>query len=198
MKTVRILSLALPLLALGCVSHTKVTLHQPSAPASQRELTLSGDWTYWSGDSGGARCLLAFPLPGARDGPRDFLCYLTLPGRDGEWKVGKNGTGEVGGFLIQAVGELGGKTIVTSGSVRTRPLFLQPQTLVLRLDLSFDDGSRLIGTAWVSESTQELSAFRRRYEGDVTALESPTSQPAEAVQDATMPRRDGTEHRTGG
>jgi hypothetical protein len=57
----------------GCARQSAVTLIQPHAPRSQQALRLASRWAFSDGREGRRHSLLAFPLPGAEDGPRSFL-----------------------------------------------------------------------------------------------------------------------------
>lgn len=166
------------LAAAGCAPRSELRLLQPSAPPAQRNLTLASDWA-WYLDEGGRRfVLLAYPLPGARDGPRDFLVFLSAPEDDGELTVDPDDPSAVRGFLIQVVGQLRGKTLFRSGSLSVRRRFLERARRELTLDLQCADGTQLTGRALIDPDPRELRAFQRRFAGDVQKLAPPETQPA--------------------
>jgi hypothetical protein len=178
------------LLALsGCTLPNEIRLHQPQAPPIQRALRLTSTWAYFQASGARLTCLLAFPLPGAVDGPRDFLIYLSAPAGAGPIEFGQSGPDAPGGFLIQATGLRRGKTVFVGGSATVGKPFLDPHRRALELDVACDDGSRITGRALLSAAPEELRRFERRYAGDIALLAAPASQPAtQRAPAATAPR----------
>lgn len=171
----------------GCRRGGEITLHQPSAPPSQRELELAGSSTFCATHAGRRSYLLAFPLPGAEDGPRDFLMYLSTPDARGRWRVDPDSPEAVRGFMIQGVGRLAGKTCFTGGTVRCRKVWFAPRLCRLDFDVRCDDRTRITGTAYVESAAQEVHIFEQRYAADLALLSSPTSPPS--APDGGTPQR---------
>lgn len=155
----------------GCRSVADVTIVQPFAPPAQRTLELR-DGTRGYDLRGDDRmvALLAFPLPGARDGPDDFVIYLDLPRAVGEWRVG--GDTGVRGFLIQATGALRGKTTFASGSVTLKSPLLGGQKRTLALEVQTADGATIRGRIAIRPDSIAVREFEQRRSGDVAALGS--------------------------
>lgn len=163
--------------ACGCGRRATITLEQPQARPAQQRLKLASNWAFTGLDGPRRIVQLDFPLPGGVDGPRDFRFYLVIPNSPGWHEV--SGSGGVRGFLIQAApGELHGKSLAVAGRVRLREILTLPQERKLEIDVRFEDGSRIAGTARVVEDDGELRAFRNRYGGDIAALRI---QPPDAV-----------------
>jgi len=171
----------------GCARRSEFVLHQPFAPSSQRELELTSRWAFSSVDAQRRTCVLAFPRPGADDGLRDFLIYLSLPAGLGVTTVDPADPAAARGFLIQKVGHLKGKVTFTSGTVGCRKVFLKGALRRLELDVHGEDGTHIVGTAFVEADARELRTFERRYAADVSLLGPPSSQPARPDGD-TAPR----------
>jgi len=161
----------------GCAHRSKLVLHQPFAPASQRELDLTSRWAFSSMDAQRRTCVLAFPRPGADDGLRDFLIYISLPAGLGVTTVDPADPATARGFLIQKVGHLKGKVPFTSGTVRCRKVLLKGALRRLGLDVRGEDGTHIVGTAFVEADRREVRTFERRYAADVSLLGPPSSQP---------------------
>ncbi|MGD8450336.1 MAG: hypothetical protein PVJ57_00830 [Phycisphaerae bacterium] len=160
----------------GCAPRARLVLHQPTAPPAQQHLEIASDWSYCADDNGRRQVLLAFPLPGAKDGPRDFLVHLATPPGEGTYPVDEHGPGGVQGFLIQAVGARRGKTVFTGGEVCIRPAWLARHRWKLTLDVQCSDGTRIEGDAVLSPAAAEWRTFKRRYAADL----APTAtQPAD-------------------
>lgn len=165
----------------------KVVLEQPHAPRSQQRLELTSDWSFLQRADGRRECVLAFPLPGAEDGPRDFHIFLSLPDADGDARVATDASG-VRGFLIDEVSlTMLGKTEFSAGHVRSAAIWFTPGARRLDLDLTCEDGTHIRGTARVREDALELRAFRRRFGADIAALLGDESQP-EPAGSPTSPR----------
>lgn len=162
----------------GCTRTTTITLNQPFAPHAQQSLRLESRWAFSDARDGRAQYLLAFPLPGAEAGPRDFLVYVDAPDRSAEIAIAADEPAAARGFLIQAVGELRGRTAFSGGRLRRSDVLLQPRRKRLELDFTCADGTRIFGTAFVEHSTYELGAFESRYAADVATLAvTPASHP---------------------
>jgi hypothetical protein len=157
-----------------------LVLHQPSAPPGQRELKLSSQWAFHAGADDRQSYLLAFPLPGVKDGPRDFLLYLSAPAGEGRFLVAPESPDGVRGFMIQVVGELRGKATLASGQVRISRPWLQPNRIRLDLAVYCEDGTEITGQAPTQFASTELKTFERRYAADVALLTPASSQPSEA------------------
>jgi hypothetical protein len=172
------LLLALP----GCAPNAQIMLHQPFAPRaeivlrqpfappSQQELKLASNSAFDTVADDRRIWLLAFPLPSQPDGPRDFHVYLSTPDGVDDFAADQGSQTAVRGFLIQEVGQLRGKTVVTGGRVRVSKPWYDPRRCVLDLNLACSDGTVIIGHARAEPVASEISAFERRYSGDVLAL----------------------------
>jgi hypothetical protein len=169
--------------ALGCGPRAALTLHQPNAPAVQQKLELASDWACVAAAEGKRAVLVDFPLPGSAAGPRDFRVYLELPARDGKFAAGAGQP--VRGFFIQEVGRRSGKTLIADGFAQIDAPLLRPNERVLELDLSTDDGTRLVGKARLRSDDLELQRFRARFSADVAALEA-SENPARIVTEETV------------
>ena len=161
---------------LGCAHRSELVLHQPFAPASQRELDLTSRWAFSSVDAQRRTCLLAFPRPDADDGLRDFLIYVSLPAGLGVTTVDPADSAAARGFLIQKVGHLKGKVAFTSGTIRCRKVLLKGALRRLELDVYGEDGTHIVGTAFIEADAREVRTFERRYAADVSLLGPPSSQ----------------------
>lgn len=181
---------ALVVCASGCARQSEVVLCQPFAPPSQQELRLTSRWAFSTVDSGRRNCLLAFPLPRAKDGPRDFLLYLSAPNDRGRFHVNPEHPASVRGFLVQAVGDLKGKTTLTDGTIAVRGVWLKPRWLRLDLALRCDDGAAISGRVFLQDAPAEVHSFERQYAADIALLMPGTSQPTESKA-GTDPRRSG-------
>lgn len=186
--------LIITLLVTGCQRPNRLLLEQPFAPPAQREMTLTSDWG-WSGpaEGGGEAVLLDFPLPGAVNGFRAFHVYLNVPEALGDFEIGQPGSSAAAGFFIQEVGDLKGKVVFDSGSIRVRQPWLQPARRLVEMDVSDESGFRLSGSVRVIEDDAEIRKFTREFAGDVAALRAaPTSGPAEEpASEETSPRERG-------
>ena len=162
----------------GCARRGEFVLHQPFAPPKQRELDLTSRWAFSSVDAQRRTCLLAFPRPDADDGLRDFLIYVSLPAGLGVTTVDPADPAAARGFLIQKVGHLKGKVAFTSGTVRCRKVLLKGALRRLELDVRGEDGTHIVGAAFVEADAREVRTFERRYAADVSLLGPPSSHPA--------------------
>jgi len=152
-------------------------------------MTLTSDWG-WAGsaESGGAAVLLQFPLPGAVNGFRAFHVYLATPDALGEFELGRR---QAGGFFVQEVGDLKGKVVFESGSIRVRRPWLRPSRRRVDLDLTAASGFRLSGSVTVRQDDGEIRRFARDFAGDMAALRvaAAASQPSESLaSEETSPR----------
>lgn len=181
----------LPVLVLctlpACAPRATITLDQPHAPVSQQRMELSSAWGYTFSGGGTREVLLDFPLPGRKDGPRDFRLFLQLPDGQPVTHAGRDDPSAARGFFVQEVGRMRGKTEFTGGTVGTGGVFLQPGRRRIDLQLECDDGTRIAGRAFVEENAEELRAFRRRFAADVLALRA-ESQPAQTRAAPTASR----------
>ncbi len=172
----------------GCSRRAAVVLHQPFAPPSQQDLKLKSRWAFSLTGPEHYRCLLGFPRPSGADGPRDFHVYMALPESEGELVVTPDSPDGARGLLIQEVGRLRGKTEFASGTVRCRPVFLQPGLRCLDLNVRCVDGTSVVGTAYVQLDEREVRRFEREFAADIRHLNSSQAQPDETAE--TAPRRD--------
>lgn len=193
-RRVAALTCALLGLALcGCGSSAKVRLQQPFAPPAQQDIRLESDWSFTDAGAGRRSVLVEFPLPGSEVGPRDFHLYLSLPETTGDVTIDPRNAGMGRGFLIQEVGRYKGKTEFESGFVMLKRGLLPPRGWRLELDINCRDGARLTGSARLQENTLEVGAFRRKFVGDLAALEETTRPPQSAPTPGGEPDSQPTE-----
>ena len=169
----------LPLLLAGCAPKIELVLRQPFAPPAQQNLRLTSDRGYHAVTGDWRTCVLTLPLPGAVDGPRAFVIYLSAPNAPGALPVAPESPQGVRGFLIQELGALAGRSDFVGGTLRCRSVFLAPRLRRLDLNLRTADGAELVGQATIEEAPREILAFEREFAGDVAQLAPATSQPAE-------------------
>jgi hypothetical protein len=155
-------------LATGCTNHHQVFLLQDFAPPSQQRLALTSEVAAQADRGTQQTCVFTFPLPGAERGPRAFVLYLRLPAGKGTFGVGPNG---VGGFLVQEVGDLAGRTDITGGTVRAKGVWLRPSRRVLELDLTCSDGSAIRGKVTVTSDGGVVRALEQEFAADVRRLD---------------------------
>lgn len=160
------------LLSAGCAPRAQVQLLQPSAPPMQQNIRLAADWAHVSADGARRECLLDFPLPNSKDGPRDFRLFLSLAATESAQSIDLHDPQAARGFLIQAVGSRKGKTVFTGGTVRLRPIPFDRRHQKLELDLTCEDGSQISGSAKVIADDSELRDFKRRFAADIVALDA--------------------------
>lgn len=174
----------------GCAQHrAAMTLDQPHAPPSQRQLTLASDWAFSATQDARRLILIDFALPGASDGPRDFRVFLAMPGNSDKAVIAATSQGgSAAGFFIQKVGRLSGKTTFVEGSVSVEDALLQPGTRELTLDVRCADGTRIAGSARLRESDEELRLFLQSHAADVAALDAAESTQTAYASDATPGR----------
>lgn len=166
--------------AAGCAPPNRIVLVQPTAPPAQQRLELATRWVFFDQAGDRVRALLAYPLPGSLDGPRDFLLYLDLPAGGGRLAVDSSSGGATG-FLIQRKGFRRGKAVFAGGTVDARRRWLNGRVLDLRLDVECDDRTRVVGRAALRLDEREMGEFAARYAADIGSLasrERVTSQPA--------------------
>lgn len=168
----------------GCTRSGEIVLEQPSAPPQQQYLRLASAWAFRAIDGDRQKCLLAFPLPGAMDGPRDFLVYFTAPTGTGELTIDADRPDATHGFLIQKVGDLRGRTDFAGGSLHCQEVWLAPRFRQMDLNVHCADGTVIRGRALVEDLPAEVRMFEREYAGDVQTL-APESQPTEGQRTGT-------------
>jgi len=166
------------LLLAGCSPSAEFVLHQPFAPPSQQILKLTGERAYHAGEGETQTSVLAFPLPGAVEGPRAFVLYLSSPSRMGRVAVAPRDPQGARGFLIQELGALAGRSDFAEGTVRYRRVPLAPRMRQLDVNIRTQDGAEISGRAYLEESATGVESFEREFAADVASLS--TSQPAEA------------------
>ena len=175
-----LLGILLPLA--GCGPHVNVTLQQPFAPPSQRNLELVARHAFRLTDGGRQRCLLTFPLPSADNGPQAFLLYFCGPDETGDLRIDPADPAATQGFLIQGVGALAGRTDFNAGQIRCRKPWYAPKRRQLEFDVRCTDGSRIIGQATVEDGPRTVRAFERDYAADIAQIhpvkgDSPSEPP---------------------
>lgn len=172
------------MLLAGCGRSGEFVLHQPFAPPAQQDLELVRKWAFHALEGDRRACFLGFPLPGAKDGPRTFVLYVSSPDELGELSVDPDDPQGVQGFLIQELGHLAGRTDFVSGTVRYRKVWLRRNLCRLEVDVRCADGTEITGQACLERKPREMRAFERRFAADVAELRAPTL-------DAGQPRRTG-------
>jgi hypothetical protein len=153
-------------------------LHQPFAPPSQQTLKLTCERAYHASSGDTQTCVLAFPLPGAVEGPRAFVVYISSPNRTGRIAVAPHDPQGARGFLIQELGALAGRSDFAEGTVRYRKVPLAPRLRRLDVSVRTQDGAEITGQAILDESPTGVESFEREFPADVASLS--TSQPAES------------------
>jgi hypothetical protein len=152
----------------GCANPSGLRLEQPGLSGPQQRLELVSEQVYWTGDGPVYRLLAEVPLPGAGTGRAAYLLYLRVTSNS-DTKGGTSGPVEVRGFLIQTRGTQAGLTpLVEAGVVEERP---GEKTWKLRVDLVFEDSSRLTGHLIARRADWKLTRFETRsHTADVQAL----------------------------
>ncbi len=165
----------------------RITLTQPQAPPAQQRIELASDWGAVSDDGERKLALVDFPLPGRKDGPRDFRVFLDLPLDARDETIRPGDVAAARGFLLQEVGRLRGKANFTSGSVAISrdPFRIRPPTL--RIDVTCDDGTRVVGSARLTSDPETIRSFLRKFAADVAALRSQEPDASIAADDAGTP-----------
>lgn len=163
----------------GCSTKASLDLHQPGAPPAQREMRLESDWAATHVDQGRRACLLDFPLPGGKAGPRDFRCYVETPEGEGVFEIAEHGPAR--GFLLQEIGLRRGKTVFRSGTVKVSSPVLRPSERVVEVDVACDDGTRVIGGAKIRPDHDVVRRFRDGHAADIASLAGSPEAPAAAL-----------------
>jgi len=180
-------AVAFLLLVAGCARDIAVVLHQPFATPCYRRIRLEGSWNYSRTDVDRQENLLAFPLPGAGTGPRDFLIYISRPIGEGEFHVDAESPDGVRGFLIQKVGRWRGKTNFEAGHIVASSVPLKSQQTRLELALRCQDETTITGEIIVEEIPDELRRFTRKHAADIELLNALPESDVD-VGDETSPR----------
>jgi hypothetical protein len=164
----------------GCARKAEFTLHQPFAPPAQQNLKLAGDWAFRAAtlDTERETYALAFPLPGAADGPRAFVVYFTAPRKTGKLAIASNDPQAVRGFMIQEVGALAGRCDFVAGTLEVRAVPLAPRLRKLLIQARTEDGAELEGQALVEDLPRAIQSFEREFSGDVASLSPPPTPEA--------------------
>ena len=173
----------------GCSPSAELVLHQPFAPRSQQVLKLTSERAYHAAAGDTQNCVLAFPLPGAADGPRAFVLYIAAPNRTGKIAVVPHDPQGARGFLIQELGALAGRSDFASGTVRYRRVPLAPRMRQLDVDIRTQDGATISGRAYLEDSVPAVESFEREFSADVASL-TPTPAPADAADDSGPPEEE--------
>ncbi len=180
----------------GCRTAAEVRIIQAGLRPPQDEVALRSGWAYVADDAPGLeRILLMFPLPGARAGDRQFFIYLRVPGRQSKpVHVGDPlpEGGRVCGFLIQATGQLAGKTVFEKGKIQLQGVpFDGGYRRQGRITLYGADGSMVDGRFVAVVDSLEVIDFEDDKAGDVRALIQ-TDLPADTKQPDLGPRSEGS------
>lgn len=173
----------------GCAAVETVRLEQPFAPPAQRAMQLTPELAVIAERGDDLACLLSLGLPGARAGPRAYAAYYRFKPQPAEQRLSP--ADDACGFLVQEVGELRGKSVFDSGTLRYQPRDWLHAVPMLDLDAIASDGTRLSGRVSLTDDNGALKSFERRYAGDVAALCNPSSQPTpqESTDRETPARR---------
>lgn len=153
-----------------------LTLHQPFAPAAQQKLTLQSDHACCSTEGDEQLATLSFALPGAVDGPRAFVIYLSAPIGTRPHQVVPQERSSARGFIIQEVGKLAGRSDFADGTVRISDAFFRPRARHLELDVRTADGARLVGSATLEFDARQVAAIRREFAADIATLLPPAPE----------------------
>lgn len=155
----------------GCLSQPSVTLYQSFAPSGQRELRLRDARVSISSKPDSRTIAAVFSRPGSDIASRDFVLYLVVPPGNGEWVADPNSSGGVRGFLIQAVGELRGKTTIAGGSIVVqRHPWPNHHEFGIDIALRCEDETRIVGHVTADEAAYQTLLVERRYAADVVEL----------------------------
>jgi len=165
------------LLLCGCGPRASIVLDQPFAPPSQRTLKLASDQAFLADSADRQAAVAAFGLPGARDGPRAFVLYVALPPGSRDIAVAPFDEKAAGGFLIQEVGVLAGRSDFLAGTIRRRPVWFDRRLERLELDVRCEDGTHISGHAVVRRDARPVQSVEREFAGDVRLLRSADSEP---------------------
>ncbi len=168
------------LLLAGCTPHANLVLHQPFAPPSQQNLKLTCERAYHATRADTQTSVLAFPLPGAVDGPRTFVMYIAAPSRVGRIAVTPEDPEGGRGFLIQELGALAGRSDFAEGTLQYRKVLFAPRLRRLDVDVRTEDGAQITGRAYLEEFSPAVESFEREFAADVASLLSAASQPSDA------------------
>lgn len=156
------------LVATGCAPMSRVTLHQPNAPRSQRRIDLSTDQVFVADRGERRHVVVHLPLPGEADGPPAYHVYLDAP--QGRSIVHPTQAGLTRGFLIQTVGDRKGKSALRSGTLHEADVFWSPRTRRFVLDATTDDGTRIVAKLTARIAPSEVASFEQRRAADVALL----------------------------
>lgn len=153
----------------GCTTPSSLRLEQPRLSEPQCRLDLISEQVWWTESGGVHRVLVEIPLPGAGTGRPTYLLYLRVtiaPDSQGEPET----PADLRGFLIQTRGPQAGLTLLTRGNISGPPP-AGTGDWSLRVDLPFEDGSRLAGNLLAVHDDWRLTRFETRsHTADVQAL----------------------------
>jgi hypothetical protein len=178
------------LLLAGCAPSAEFVLHQPFAPPAQQILKLTCERAYHAAAGDRQTSVLAFPLPGAMEGPRAFVIYLSSPNRMGRVAVAPHDPQGARGFLIQELGALAGRSDFAEGTVRYRRVLLAPRMRQLDVDIRTQDGAGISGRAYLEESPPGVESFEREFSADVASLAASQPTPAGSTDEAEPPEEE--------
>jgi hypothetical protein len=165
-------------LASGCAPTADLVLRQPFAPPAQQNIKLSCERAYHVASGDVQTSVLPFPLPGAADGPRTFVVYVTSPNRVGKIAITPHDAQGARGFLIQELGALAGRSDFSEGTVRYQKVLLAPHLRRLELSVRTEDGAEITGRAIVEESPRAVETIEREFAADVAGLAPPADEEA--------------------
>lgn len=169
---------------IGCGPDVRLTLRQPFAPPSQRALQLTSDTAVFAAHGTEQRCVLTFPLPSSKNGPRAFVVYLVAPDRLGSIVVDPLEPGGADGFMIQEIGALAGRSNFVGGTINARRVWLSSDRRVYELDVRCEDGARIVGRAKARAVPRQVVAFEQDFAGDIAQLAQDTEASAPPPDDA--------------
>ena len=161
-----LLALSAAAMVSGCARPSVLRLEQPHLSGPQQRLELRSEQVYWTGQGPVYRLLAEMPLPGAGTGRPAFLLYLRVTE---DANAPTAGPVEVRGFLVQTRGAQAGLTpVVEAGVSGDRP---GNKTWKLRVDLRFEDSSRLTGFLIGDRADWKMTRFETRsHTADVQGL----------------------------
>ncbi len=177
---------SIALLLCGCGPQASIVLQQPFAPPAQRDLKLVSDQAFVTDSAGRSAAVATFGLPGARDGPRAFVLYLSLPPTGQTIPVAPFEESAAAGFLIQEVGALAGRSDFLTGTIQRRPVWFNPRLERLQLDVRCQDGTQISGQALLRRDARPVQSIEREFAADVRLLR-PT--PADEERAGSTPLR---------
>jgi hypothetical protein len=105
----------------GCALPAQLEVYQPDLGGPQSGLHLESSWAHFARDRDDkARVLLAFPLPGARRGDKQYFVYLQFAGDAQEYVLDDQHPLAMSGFFEQVKGRYAGITQFESAVLKVQ------------------------------------------------------------------------------